>query len=161
MKKYIDFHQQRYVGFKDTLKLCSNVTLNSNFNIEWLVFEELNVDIPCYLCDENLNDFLDSYMIDEEIQKMAVQLRNNFLEIQNNASWNADSILHSKNWEITFKLSIDILNKLYPSEKYDAIILGVAHKEFLSLDISSLIKDNAVVYDVKGILDREMVDGRL
>lgn len=113
MKKYIDFLQQRYEGFKNTLKLCSNVTLNSNFNIEWLVFEELNVDIPCYLCDENLNDFLDSYMIDEEIQKMAVQLRNNFLEIQNNASWNANSILHSKNWEITFKLSIDILNKLY------------------------------------------------
>lgn len=113
MKKYMDIILDRYECFKNTLKLCSNVTLNSNSNIEWLVFEELNVDIPCYLCDKNLNDFLDSYMIDEEIKKMAVQLRNNFLEIQNNASWNADSILHSKNLEITFKLSIDILNKLY------------------------------------------------
>lgn len=63
--------------------------------------------------------------------------------------------------EVKREYNLDILNKLYPSEKYDAIILGVAHKEFLSLDISSLIKDNAVVYDVKGILDREMVDGRL
>lgn len=63
--------------------------------------------------------------------------------------------------EVKREYNLDILNKLYPSEKYDAIILGVAHKEFLSLDISSLTKDNAVVYDVKGILDREMVDGRL
>lgn len=63
--------------------------------------------------------------------------------------------------EVKREYNLDILNKLYPSEKYDAIILGVAHKEFLSLDISSLIKDNAVVYDVKGILDKEMVDGRL
>lgn len=36
--------------------------------------------------------------------------------------------------------------------KYDAIILGVAHKEFLELDLEKLKKDKAVVYDVKGIL---------
>src|SRR5690606_12158746 len=35
---------------------------------------------------------------------------------------------------------------------YDAIVLGVAHKEFLSLDLDSLKKEKAVVYDVKGIL---------
>lgn len=42
-----------------------------------------------------------------------------------------------------------------------AVILGVAHKEFMSLDINSLHSDNAVVYDVKGILDRNIIDGRL
>ncbi|HMR19219.1 MAG TPA: nucleotide sugar dehydrogenase [Sphingobacterium sp.] len=39
-----------------------------------------------------------------------------------------------------------------PSRKYDAIVLGVAHKEFLDLDLESLKKENAIVYDVKGIL---------
>lgn len=39
-----------------------------------------------------------------------------------------------------------------PTEKFDAIILGVAHNEFLDLDLHQLKKDNAVVYDVKGIL---------
>ena len=39
-----------------------------------------------------------------------------------------------------------------PTEKFDAIILGVAHKEFLELDLEILKKDKAVVYDVKGIL---------
>ena len=39
-----------------------------------------------------------------------------------------------------------------PTEKFDAIILGVAHKEFLDLNLDQLKKDKAVVYDVKGIL---------
>lgn len=63
--------------------------------------------------------------------------------------------------EVKREYNIDIVNTLASSEKYDAIVLGVAHKEFAGLDIKSLLKDNAVVYDVKGILDREVVDGRL
>lgn len=35
---------------------------------------------------------------------------------------------------------------------FDAIVLGVAHQEFLSLDLNPYLKENAVVYDVKGIL---------
>ena len=46
--------------------------------------------------------------------------------------------------------------------KYDAIILGVAHNEFKNLDIRSFLKnENGVVYDVKGVWDREVIDGRL
>jgi UDP-N-acetyl-D-galactosamine dehydrogenase len=48
-----------------------------------------------------------------------------------------------------------------PKEKFDAAILGVAHKEFLDLDIKSLVKEGGVIYDVKGILPREIVDARL
>lgn len=39
------------------------------------------------------------------------------------------------------------------SLKYDAVVLGVAHNEFLNLDLNLSLKDNAVVYDVKGILE--------
>ena len=63
--------------------------------------------------------------------------------------------------EVKKEYNIDIINKLDASKRYDAAILGVAHKEFMSLDILSLLSDNAVVYDVKGILPREIVDGRL
>lgn len=42
--------------------------------------------------------------------------------------------------------------KLNSQKGYDAIVLGVAHKEFLKLDLDSLKKENGVVYDVKGIL---------
>ena len=63
--------------------------------------------------------------------------------------------------EVKHEYDIDITNSLNPAEKYDAVILGVAHKEFLSLDIKSILNDAAVVYDVKGILDRNIIDGRL
>lgn len=46
-------------------------------------------------------------------------------------------------------------------KKYDAIILAVAHDEFLSLDLKSYIKQNTVVYDVKGVLSRDIIDARL
>lgn len=45
--------------------------------------------------------------------------------------------------------------------EYDAIILGVAHKEFLEMNIKDYLADNGVIYDVKGCLDRNIVDGRL
>lgn len=63
--------------------------------------------------------------------------------------------------EVKHEYNIDIVNTLNSSDKYDAVILGVAHKEFLSLDIKSLIKESSVVYDVKGILPRNIIDGRL
>ena len=46
-----------------------------------------------------------------------------------------------------------IINK-NPNEKYDAIILAVAHNEFKHLDIDKLkINQDSIVYDVKGILE--------
>lgn len=46
-----------------------------------------------------------------------------------------------------------------PNLRFDAVVLGVAHKEFLKLDLNTLKKDNGVVYDVKGILEES--DNRL
>ncbi|CEN43377.1 putative UDP-glucose/GDP-mannose dehydrogenase [Capnocytophaga canis] len=63
---------------------------------------------------------------------------------------NPEEVQHEYGLESTQKLS---------STKFDAVVLGVAHKEFKELDIHALTKENAVVYDVKGIL--EAVDGRL
>ena len=46
--------------------------------------------------------------------------------------------------------------------KYDAVILAVAHKEFADVNVRKFLKNNfGVVYDVKGLLDRELIDGRL
>ena len=63
--------------------------------------------------------------------------------------------------EVQHEYQIEISNTLDTTKKYDAIILGVAHKEFLEIDIPSLLSENGVVYDVKGILDRTIIDGRL
>ena len=63
--------------------------------------------------------------------------------------------------EVQHEYQIEISNTLDATKKYDAIILGVAHKEFLEIDIPSLLNENGVVYDVKGVLDRNIIDGRL
>ena len=47
------------------------------------------------------------------------------------------------------------------NKKYDAIILAVAHKQFQDFNFDSFKKDKAVIYDVKGILPRNIIDGRL
>ena len=46
-------------------------------------------------------------------------------------------------------------------KKYDAIVLAVAHREFAGFDVRKFGKDDAAVYDIKGILPRESVDERL
>jgi UDP-N-acetyl-D-galactosamine dehydrogenase len=50
--------------------------------------------------------------------------------------------------------------ELDSASKYDAVVLGVAHKEFLDINISSLQKETSIIYDVKGILVGK-VDGKL
>ena len=46
--------------------------------------------------------------------------------------------------------------------KFDAVILAVAHKEFADVNVRKFLKSgNSVVYDVKGLLDRSIIDGRL
>jgi UDP-N-acetyl-D-glucosamine/UDP-N-acetyl-D-galactosamine dehydrogenase len=46
-------------------------------------------------------------------------------------------------------------------EKYDAVILAVAHSAFEKLDIGNLINKRSVVYDVKGVMPFAQIDGRL
>jgi UDP-N-acetyl-D-galactosamine dehydrogenase len=48
-----------------------------------------------------------------------------------------------------------------PIGDYHAIVLAVAHEEFKKLDWAKLKAPGCVVYDVKGILDRELVSDRL
>ncbi|WP_455998903.1 nucleotide sugar dehydrogenase [Phocaeicola barnesiae] len=55
---------------------------------------------------------------------------------------------------------IDIVNEL-PTAKFDSAIMAVAHNEFSELNIDSLLKEHHVIYDVKGFMIKDLVDGRL
>ena len=57
-----------------------------------------------------------------------------------------------------YKLST---SNVLPDSKYDAIVLGVSHKEFLNLDLTPLKKSKSIVYDVKGVLHNDTIDGKL
>ena len=53
--------------------------------------------------------------------------------------------------EVYHEYQLNCQNSI-PLKKYDAIVLGVAHKEFLEMDFSFLKKENTILYDVKGVL---------
>jgi UDP-N-acetyl-D-glucosamine/UDP-N-acetyl-D-galactosamine dehydrogenase len=61
--------------------------------------------------------------------------------------------------DVKHEYGIDIKNNL-PSGNFSAVILAVAHKEFLDLDIVTLA-NGGVVFDVKGVLPKNIIDSRL
>jgi len=52
-------------------------------------------------------------------------------------------------------------SKKIPDTKFDVVVLTVAHMIFMDLDFSLLLKDNALIYDVKNILPKNLVDRTL
>lgn len=61
--------------------------------------------------------------------------------------------------EVTHEYGLNLLSESPEFNNYSAIILAVAHKEFKSMKISK--SENCVVFDVKGVLGKELVDARL
>ena len=56
---------------------------------------------------------------------------------------------------------LEMTNSLSKENKYDAVIGAVAHKEFKNLDLKDYVTANHVIFDVKGFLQREIIDARL
>jgi len=61
--------------------------------------------------------------------------------------------------EVLHEYNLVSLKKLQ-KDKFDTIVLTVAHNEFKNIDLSMFKKENAIIYDVKGILD-EKADAKL
>lgn len=54
-----------------------------------------------------------------------------------------------------------VMDNKPPKGTFDTVILAVAHNAFLEMDLSCLVREGGVLYDVKGVLPREIVDARL
>lgn len=63
--------------------------------------------------------------------------------------------------EVKHEYGIKILDNLIDGKKYDSLIIAVSHNEFLEMDLNTIKKENAVVFDTKACLDRSLVDARL
>ena len=73
-----------------------------------------------------------------------------------------DPIVDSKNANNFY--NIKVLNKLPLKEKFDAIILAVAHKFFENLSINTwrnLQKNDSIIFDLKDIVPRELNPNRI
>ena len=62
--------------------------------------------------------------------------------------------------EVKDEYGIDLIEN-YKSKSYKAIVLAVSHDEFKEIDIVELRGEDSVVYDIKGLWNKSLVDGRL
>ena len=61
---------------------------------------------------------------------------------------------------VKYEYEIEVANEL-PLKKFDAAILAVAHDEFSHFQVKKILKEINVLFDVKGTLDKSIIDGRL
>lgn len=110
---------------------------------------------------------------DSKILILGITFKENCPDIRNTKVVDIYHTLHEYTSNITIydpwadknkvmsEYGIEVVNEICREKRYDAVILAVAHNEFKSLNVMDLVKEKGVVYDVKGILDREIIDGRL
>jgi UDP-N-acetyl-D-galactosamine dehydrogenase len=66
---------------------------------------------------------------------------------------------HANFEEVNKEYDIQLTSNL---RSYDVIILAVSHNEFIELNFKNfLIDQNSIIFDLKGVLNREIVDARL
>jgi UDP-N-acetyl-D-glucosamine/UDP-N-acetyl-D-galactosamine dehydrogenase len=143
-------------------------------------------DPEIILAGRRLNDSMGEYVASQVVKLMikkgitingaqllmlGIAFKENCPDVRNTKI--VDVIIALKEYGITITIydpwvnPEDVLNEYQiettrdlPQNKYDALVLGVAHSLFLSLDLNSLKKENCVLYDVKGVLEIH-VDGKL
>lgn len=121
-------------------------------NKKGVVVKDSHILILGFTFKENCPDVRNTKIVD--IYHTLQEYTNNITVYDPWAS--ADRVEHEYGVQLTSSSLEDMRGQ------YDVVILAVAHKEFISLDIRSFLKnENGVVYDVKGILNREVIDGRL
>lgn len=66
---------------------------------------------------------------------------------------------HADEAEVQHEYGLSLIHNL--DKKYHGIVLAVSHKEFASLEWDKLKMERAIIYDVKGFLDKSQVTARL
>jgi UDP-N-acetyl-D-galactosamine dehydrogenase len=56
---------------------------------------------------------------------------------------------------------IELIDEITDIDDYGAVILAVSHDEFKKIDFQRIKNSGAIIYDVKSILPKELVDARL
>ncbi|MCB0738880.1 MAG: nucleotide sugar dehydrogenase, partial [Bacteroidetes bacterium] len=149
--------------------------------------QEVGYHPEIILAGRRLNDGMGKYVSDEIIKLMInknVSIKGaNVLMLGITFKENCPDIRNTRAIDIVrelndYELNVDVydpwadsqevmheyginLTKSIADKKYSAIILAVAHNEFLEMDLSQYRNEKSVLYDVKSILPREQVDKRL
>ncbi|MDA9287213.1 nucleotide sugar dehydrogenase, partial [Schleiferiaceae bacterium] len=110
-------------------------------------------------------------VLDSNVLMLGITFKENCPDIRNTRAIDVYEELQSYNvkvdvydpWadskEVKAEFGFNLIEN--PDKKYHAVILTVAHKEFLKEELRSHLVDGGILYDVKGILDIKSIDARL
>ena len=141
------------------------------------------------LAGRKMNDSMGSYVASETVKMMiknGVTIKNsNALVLGITFKENCPDIRNSRAIDIikefeTYHINVDVYDPWASKEEvqheygfdlltnqdqlksdYDAIVLAVSHNEFLEINLTDLKSDTAIVFDVKSLLPKHIVDARL
>ena len=141
------------------------------------------------LAGRKMNDSMGSYVAQETVKMMikkgATIKGSNALILGITFKENCPDIRNSRVIDIirefeTYDVNVDVFDPWASAEevkheynlnlitstsnmkaKYDAIILAVSHKEFLEIDVVDLKSEIGIIFDVKALLPKQIIDARL
>ena len=102
--------------FYNTIKKsCTDFSLEKDETIETYIFEDLSIDIRCYLSEENLSLFLERGWITDDIKEKCIEFKTNFcsLEVKHPELWNVEAVRSSFLWKELFDMAKEISSLLY------------------------------------------------
>lgn len=133
--------------------------------------------------NDNMGMFVANKLIKLMIKKEHIITKSNVLILGFTFKENCPDIRNTRvidiyNELIQFELNVDIydpwadakevkeiyqidLIKSIQIEKYQALIITVAHQEFMNIDYKAFKNNNAVIFDTKSVIDRTFADARL
>lgn len=152
--------------------------------------QEVGYHPEIILAGRRLNDSMGSYVAGEVVKLMVkkdiavknsrvlmlgITFKENCPDIRNTRAIDVYSELKSYSinvevydpWanaeEVKKEFGIDLITSLAQinQHNYQAIILAVAHREFEEINLTGLKNKKVVIYDVKGVLDKSLIDQRL
>jgi UDP-N-acetyl-D-galactosamine dehydrogenase len=149
--------------------------------------QEFGYNPEIILAGRRMNDSMGSYVATEVVKSMiqkdikikganilvlGITFKENCPDVRNTKAVDVIAALKEYNTNITIydpwanidevkhEYGLDAVNQI-PNNKFDAIVLTVAHNEFTDLDLDLLKKDNSIVYDVKNVIKDALKDNGL
>lgn len=105
-----------YIGYIRTLESFSTALLKEEgITIGARIFEDLDIYIRTYLCENNLKIYLEEGWIDHDIADKSRGLYDSFCSVEKTSPelWNTEAVKNAEEWRILMELSEDIRKELY------------------------------------------------
>ena len=149
--------------------------------------QEVGYHPEIILAGRRLNDSMGAYVADEVVKKMVKKgiqvvggkalvmgftFKENCPDVRNTRVIDIIQALKDYHLDVTiydpWANPVEVMHEYgvnssreLPSGQFDTVILAVAHNEFSYETVKSACKENSILFDVKALLDKNLVDGRL